>query len=173
MWGREMRAGLAFVLVSLLVGSGFREWRRSNEVRFADLVRELETGQGSHTAGERTGFEAVAGTSHAAGRATGAASDSTGPSTRAASRSHRASEPALRPHGIDVDRATAAELERLPGIGPSLAAKIVAERARNGPYGGADALLRVPGIGPRKLELIRPYLATPRAPADSGSPIAN
>jgi len=167
-----MRAGLAFMLVSLLVGTGFREWRRSNEVRFADLVRELESGQSSHGDGERTDPEAAAGSGHAAGKANGAANDSTS-STRGASRSRRASEPALRPHGIDVDRATAAELERLPGIGPSLAAKIVAERARNGLYGGADALLRVPGIGPRKLELIRPYLATPRAPADSGSPIAN
>lgn len=168
-----MRAGLAFVLVSLLVGTGFREWRRSNEVRFSDLVRELETGQTSRSA---TGSKTAAERSHAAGTGTEAANDSTHPSTRTgtgASRSRRASEPALRPHGIDVDRATAAELERLPGIGPSLAAKIVAERARNGPYGGADALLRVPGIGPRKLELIRPYLATPRVAADSGSPIAN
>ena len=170
MWGREMRAGLAFVLVSLLVGSGFREWRRSSEVRFADLVRDLDTGETARPGrpGDRP-----------SGGADANAKDTTSPpgparaGTARSSRSRRASEPALRPHGIDLDRATAAELERLPGIGPSLAARIVAERDRNGPYGGADALLRVPGIGPRKLELIRPYLATPRAPADSGSPIAN
>src|SRR5262245_39622198 len=99
MWGREMRAGLAFVLVSLLVGSGFREWRRSNEVRFADLVRELETGPTSDARSnrDRPGGGAAAGTGHAASEATGAANDSTNPSTRAAPRSRRASEPALRP----------------------------------------------------------------------------
>lgn len=162
-----MRAGLAFVLVSLLVGTGLREWKRTNEVRFADLVRELETG-GASRPGRDAELEA------GGAPAMNPRNLSAEPDRRdaaGATRSRR--EPALRPHGIDVNRATAAELERLPGIGPSLAAKIVAERDRNGPYGGADALLRVPGIGPRKLELIRPYLATPRAPADSGSPIAN
>ena len=72
-----------------------------------------------------------------------------------------------------MNRAPAQELERLPGIGPSLAARIVAERERNGAFLKADALLRVPGIGPRTLERIRPYLALPHSPADSGSPIAN
>jgi competence protein ComEA len=162
-----MRAGLAFVLVSLLVGSGFREWKRSNEVRFADLVRELETG-GNARAESREDRPAGA----AAGTGDSTRRSEPGRATGSSPR-RRAAEPALRPHGIDVDRATATELERLPGIGPSLAAKIVAERDRNGPFGRPDALLRVPGIGPRKLELIRPYLATPRAPADSGSPIAN
>lgn len=164
-----MRAGLAFVLVSLLAGSAFREWRRSNEVRFADLVRELDQGE---TARADADPARTSGGPKGAGPSTSPLEPGRGEATRS-SRSRRASEPALRPHGIDLNRSTAAELERLPGIGPSLAAKIVAERERNGPYGGAEALLRVPGIGPRKLELIRPYLARPRAPADSGSPIAN
>jgi competence ComEA-like helix-hairpin-helix protein len=168
MWGREMRAGLVFVLVSLVAGSAFREWKRTNEVRFADLIRDLESADGA----------ARPRRSHAAG---GAAADSLQPagqarvpgesSPKAPSR-HRP-ERALRPGGIDVDRASAAELERLPGIGPSLAARIVAERDRSGPFRGAEALLRVPGIGPRILERIRPYLTPARAPADSGSPIAN
>ena len=162
-----MRAGLAFVLVSLLVGSAFREWRRTHDVRFADLVRELDTGA------SRRAREVPSPGGAAAADSMGRSTEPGHPGATGATRARRAAEPALRPHGIDVDRATAPELERLPGIGPSLAAKIVAERERNGPYGGADALLRVPGIGPRKLELIRPYLAIPRAPADSGSPIAN
>ena len=172
MWGREMRAALVFVLLSLVAGGAFREWRRSNEVRFADLVRELETGEarqsGNTRAPEtgsaiRTSLEVPAGGSGSA--ATGDASS--------AHRSRARPAPALRPGAIDVDRASGAELERLPGIGPALAARIVAERTRNGPFRGADQLLRVPGIGPRTLERIRPYLSGPPAPADSGSPIAN
>jgi competence protein ComEA len=49
---------------------------------------------------------------------------------------------------IDVDRAGAGEVARLPGVGPGLARRIVAERERNGPFGGAACLdARVPGIG--------------------------
>jgi competence protein ComEA len=49
---------------------------------------------------------------------------------------------------IDVDRATAAELQRLPGIGPALAARIIAYRDSNGPFGSMDRLRHVKGIGP-------------------------
>ncbi|MDE3216270.1 MAG: ComEA family DNA-binding protein, partial [Gemmatimonadota bacterium] len=49
---------------------------------------------------------------------------------------------------IDVDRASPQELQRLPGIGPVLAARIVAYRDSNGPFGGLDRLRRVKGIGP-------------------------
>ena len=154
MWGREMRAGLAFVLISLLVGGAFREWRRAHEERFADLVARLENR--SRAAGVTT--------STGLGVAPGSES---GPS-----REIRTSSPPLSPAGIDVDRAPAAELERLPGIGPALAARIVADRASRGPFMTSEALLRVPGIGPRILTRIRPFLAAPAA-ADSGTPIAN
>ncbi len=49
---------------------------------------------------------------------------------------------------LDVNRATAAELERLPGIGPVRAAAIVADRDARGPYRDVRALTRVRGIGP-------------------------
>ena len=52
---------------------------------------------------------------------------------------------------INVNTATAAELEALPGIGPTLAAAIVSERERNGPFRTIDDLNRVPGIGPGRL----------------------
>ncbi len=50
---------------------------------------------------------------------------------------------------IDVDRASATELEVLPGIGPALAHRIVASRDSSGPFGSLDALQsRVRGVGP-------------------------
>ena len=48
---------------------------------------------------------------------------------------------------INVNTATAEQLEALPGIGPTLAAAIVQERERNGPFRSVDDLTRVPGIG--------------------------
>jgi competence protein ComEA len=61
----------------------------------------------------------------------------------------RASGAAAGP--INVNTATADELEALPGIGPTLAAAIVQERDRNGPFRSVDELTRVPGIGEGRL----------------------
>jgi competence ComEA-like helix-hairpin-helix protein len=164
MWGREMRAGLVFVLVSLLVGSAFREWKRSHESRFEDLVAELHFRDG------------------AAPNVASDPRDSDAPENRSGGglppgdtgqRAGADRGPALVPSRIDLDRATAPELERLPGIGPALAARILADRAARGPFGTPEALLRVRGIGPRTLDRIRPYLAAPAGAVDSGSPIAN
>lgn len=159
MWGREMRAGLAFVLVSLLAGSAFREWRSSNESRFSDLVSILESRN------EETGRlrPSGAGASPPTGAGAGAP------------RAGAAGSPSapLRPAALEVDHATAADFERLPGIGPSLAARIVADRERNGAFGSPEGLDRVPGIGPKILERIRPFFATPPPAADSVSPNAN
>ena len=58
---------------------------------------------------------------------------------------------------LDVNTATAAQLEQLPGIGPSLSAAIVAYRAEQGPFATLDALAQVPGIGPSKLSQLRPH----------------
>lgn len=55
---------------------------------------------------------------------------------------------AVGPSRLDLNRADAAALERLPGIGPSLAARIVADREKNGPFRSVEELDRVSGIGP-------------------------
>lgn len=63
-----------------------------------------------------------------------------------------ASGPGIAADGrIDVNRAGAAELEALPGIGPALAARIVAHRGSQGPFRQAGDLLAVPGIGEKTL----------------------
>ena len=63
--------------------------------------------------------------------------------------------------GIDLNRATAVELEALPGVGPVLAGRIVAYRDLNGPYGAVEDLLDVGGIGEAKLAAMRDAIAAP------------
>ena len=69
---------------------------------------------------------------------------------------------------IDVDHAAAVELTRLPGIGPALASRIVADRQSHGAFGGADALRRVHGIGSALLGRLLPHLSFGGIPADAG-----
>ena len=58
---------------------------------------------------------------------------------------------------IDLNTATAAELEVLPGVGPRLAERIVADRRAYDRFASIDDLSRVPGVGGRLVERIRPY----------------
>lgn len=75
----------------------------------------------------------------------------------------------LTPRTIDLDRADAVDLELLPGIGPSLAARIVSDRAANGPFGSPEALTRVRGVGPAIVEGIQPHVrGGPNADRDDG-----
>lgn len=61
---------------------------------------------------------------------------------------------------IDVTRANAAELQRLPGIGPKLSQRIVEARQTKA-FRSVDDLRRVPGIGPKILERLRPHVVVP------------
>lgn len=56
---------------------------------------------------------------------------------------------------ISLNRATAVELEALPGVGPVLAERIVAFRDQNGGFEAVEDLLEVPGIGEAKLAAMR------------------
>lgn len=56
---------------------------------------------------------------------------------------------------LDLNRATALELQELPGIGQVLAERIVDFRERRGPFRSVEDLLQVPGIGEKTLELLR------------------
>ena len=59
---------------------------------------------------------------------------------------------------IDVNRASVAELQGLPGVGPERAEAIVLERIRGGPFVGMRDLHRVYGFGPVLLRRLRPYV---------------
>lgn len=60
---------------------------------------------------------------------------------------------------LDINTATAAELEELPGIGPALARKIISWREENGPFTGREDVLAVAGIGEATYETIKPYIS--------------
>jgi competence ComEA-like helix-hairpin-helix protein len=66
-------------------------------------------------------------------------------------------DPALEVR-IDVNTAPAAELEALPGIGAALAARIVAERTARGAFRSVEDLVRVPGVGEKLAERLRPLV---------------
>ncbi|MHB0875168.1 MAG: ComEA family DNA-binding protein [Anaerolineae bacterium] len=57
---------------------------------------------------------------------------------------------------LDINSAPAADLEALPGIGPTLAARIVAYRDEHGAFSAVEELLNVTGIGEKTLEALRP-----------------
>jgi competence protein ComEA len=65
------------------------------------------------------------------------------------------------PNRLDLNTASADELEQLPGIGPSRAAAIINFRDRNGLIKYADDLTAIDGIGPATVDAIRPLVVQP------------
>jgi competence protein ComEA len=63
-----------------------------------------------------------------------------------------------QPLHIDMDVATASDIERLPRIGPALASRIVANRDSLGPFGSIQELQRVRGIGPSLARILVPHV---------------
>lgn len=83
-----------------------------------------------------------------------------------AARAGRLARPLERGERVDLDRASVEELARLPRIGSGLAARIVADRDANGPFGSLEGLGRVSGIGPKTLDLLAPHAAFSRPARD-------
>jgi comEA protein len=68
-------------------------------------------------------------------------------------------------HSIDLNTATAEQLQQVPGIGPSTAKAIVDFRRKSGPFQKIEDLLAIKGISKARLEKMRPYLTlSPPAP---------
>jgi competence protein ComEA len=72
----------------------------------------------------------------------------------------------LHPEGyvfqLDVNSATWVEWMQLDNVGETMARRIVEDRNLNGPFASVDDVQRVPGIGPKTMESLRPHLT--RAP---------
>ncbi len=80
------------------------------------------------------------------------------PTPRTMQTSPRATARASVQFPIDLNRATAEQLEAIPGVGPVLAQRIIEYRQANGRFNSVDELLEVRGIGPKRLEQLRAYV---------------
>jgi len=67
-------------------------------------------------------------------------------------------------HPVNLNTANAAELQQVPGIGPSTAEKILQARKSYGAFKKVDDLQAIRGIGPKKLEKMRKYLTVSTPP---------
>jgi len=75
-----------------------------------------------------------------------------------ARQAERLARPLLPGERVDLDRADVIEITRLPRVGPTLAQRIVAWRAAHGPFGSLARLDSVPGVGPKLLESLGPFV---------------
>ena len=67
-------------------------------------------------------------------------------------------QPGTIPYVVDLNQADWVEFTVLPGVGETLAKRIVESRKQQGPFREIEDLSRVNGIGPRTVERLRPYL---------------
>jgi competence protein ComEA len=86
-----------------------------------------------------------------------------------ASAQHKKQPPAAT---LDLNAATAQQLQALPGVGPTMAKSIVDFRKKSGPFRRVEDLLAIRGITKQRLEKIRPYvkIVSPGAKEQSSSP---
>lgn len=161
------RRALLFVGAVAVLGVGWRaagEWRRGPDVGGAqpELERQLLAAERVRDE-ERAAKEARKAGGKPAGRGKArrrAGADSAGrggggPSSDSAPRRARRTSvppaPVPDPGPVDLDRADSAAIVGLPGVGPALAGRILANRREHGSFGGLEALDGVPGVGPALL----------------------
>jgi competence protein ComEA len=131
------RRALMFLAGVALLGAGTRAWRAQRPpVPSTQLDQQIEAVDSVRINGSKK-----------KGRARKPPKAASKPDT-AAARHDLALVPTVR---IDLDLAPAPEIEKLPGIGPALARRIVSERETKGAFGCLAALDRVKGIGPALL----------------------
>lgn len=78
---------------------------------------------------------------------------------KATAKAHKSAKAPKLPEGkINLNTATAEQLDALPRIGPKVAQRIVDYRSEHKSFKSIDELRNVKGVGPKVLEAIRPYL---------------
>ena len=74
---------------------------------------------------------------------------------------------------VNINMASSAQLQSVPGIGPATADKILQMRKSYGAFKSVNDLLAIRGLGPKRLDKMRKYLVVGRTPAaKTGSPSA-
>ena len=66
---------------------------------------------------------------------------------------------------VDINKATVAELDTLPGVGPAIAARIIDFRTKNGPFKRPEDIMNVRGIGEKKFLKMKDRIVVSVAPA--------
>ncbi len=66
--------------------------------------------------------------------------------------------PTTSPLLININTASRDELEKLPGVGPSLASRVIEHRERHGPFRRAEHLMMVRGFSDRRFRELRAYI---------------
>jgi len=61
---------------------------------------------------------------------------------------------------VNINTASAEQLDLLPGVGPAVAGRIVEHRTKNGAFKSIEDLMLVKGIGEKSFEKMKPYVAT-------------
>jgi DNA uptake protein ComE-like DNA-binding protein len=171
------RRALLWVLAVAVVGTGVkvhREWRHAGAVSpgASEALRRQLVAVDSAQRDDRARRSSGRGRRSARTRpVTRRLTDSTRPAdvagevaaTRRRRRSADVELPTLPT--VDLDQADSAALERLPRIGPALAARIVADRRAKGPFGSLAVFQRVRGVGPKLAQALAPrvtFSGTPR-----------
>jgi competence protein ComEA len=168
------RSALRWLVAIILIGSGakvYRQWHNAGAVTpsASEALRlQLAAVDSAQQAGKRRDGKQRSGRPRrASSRAVADQRDATAQPVVMSDMKSAGDRPTLPP--VDLDVADASSLERLPRIGPSLAARIVADRAAKGPFGSLQELQRVRGIGPKLAQQLTGHVTfsgTPRQSAE-------
>lgn len=161
------RQALAFLAGVALLGGGVRVWQQRHDA--ASLASTSALSANAETVdGQLSAIDAARSSKRAKkGKKPKAASGSAELNQRSSARVRSATANSEGPLMIDVDVASAAELEKLPRVGAALANRIVANRDSFGAFGSLEALGTVRGIGDAMLKTLDPvvmFSGRPRAP---------
>ena len=153
----DEKKAMAFLLAVALVGAGVR-WVGVQRFE-SDLSRQVDRSAPAAGAARALAAQLAAIDSL---RAVPRKSRTRPKSAKSATASSAAAKPPRQatgpPERIDVNSATAAELERLPRVGPALAQRIIDYRQRHGPFQAPEDLRHVRGIGPSTVRLLEPVV---------------